>query len=123
MGGLAQASVAERRSRRTRENGVERIRGGGFVKISTSEIRAIVDVLCRHLEATGRTELEIHRDFYWSVPNEAEVPDDPGELTVGSLADEWEWLKGMVADEDKALGYGFVWLGAVLREVGRETVH
>ena len=91
------------------------------MKISTSEIRAIVDVLCRHLEATGRTELEIHRDFYWSVPNEAEVPDDPGELTVGSLADEWEWLKGMVADEEKAVGYGFVWLGAVLREVGREN--
>jgi hypothetical protein len=55
------------------------------------------------------------------VPNEAEVPDDPGELTVGSLSDEWEWLKGMVADEEKAVGYGFVWLGAVLREVGREN--
>ena len=90
------------------------------MKICTSELRAAMDALCQYLEATGRSELEIRRDFYWCVPEEAVPPDLPVELGVGSITEEWPTLKAIGMGTEDPFGYGFVWLAAVLREVGRE---
>ena len=43
--------------------------------VTTSQIRTIVDVLCRHLESTGRSHLTLRRELYWSVPQGPEPPD------------------------------------------------
>jgi len=38
------------------------------VKIQLSELQQAANVLFDHVERTGRTEIEVTDDFYWSIP-------------------------------------------------------
>jgi hypothetical protein len=44
------------------------------------------------------------------------------EFAIGQVSESWSYLREMLDDQSKTLGYGFVWLAEVLRVVGAENV-
>jgi hypothetical protein len=94
------------------------------VKISTAELRVSVLAFLRHLEETGQSEFDITEEFYWdiSVDRRYSPYEEPKELTIGQLSDDWVEVKRMVDGSSDILGYGLVWLASVLRRVGEKAV-
>ncbi|MFJ4092775.1 hypothetical protein ACIPYS_14420 [Kitasatospora sp. NPDC089913] len=94
------------------------------VRIPLAELRRVLDVLVRRAEAQASEGRIAVADPYWSVPT-AEAADlygGPPQLTLGMTSEAWEQLRRMAEDESRTVGYGFVWLGDVLRAVGAEVV-
>ncbi len=94
------------------------------MKVSTEELRRAALELLRHIEESGQTEFEIAEDFYWEVPADKRYApyEEPGELTVGQLSDDWSEVAQMIRGSRELVGYGLVWLAAVLRRVGEKAV-
>ncbi len=95
------------------------------MKITVAELQEITDRLFAHLRDTEREEVEIPEDYYWMIP-QGDVYDptrDPTDLTIGQLSDDWTELIAILREDRPAIGYGFVWLSAILRIVGEKTVY
>jgi hypothetical protein len=48
--------------------------------------------------------------------------DEPKTLTMGQLSDDWLEVAQMTMGNRETVGYGLVWLAAVLRRVGEKTI-
>ncbi len=63
------------------------------MKIQLSDLRRATDALFDYLERTGRTEIDLTEDFYWSIPEKrlysVYSPPPESELTMGQLSDDW----------------------------------
>ena len=94
------------------------------MKVSTDELRSAALVLLRHLDESGQKEFEIAEDFYWDVPAEKRYSpyDEPKELTIGQLSDDWSEVARMAGGNREPVAYGLVWLAAVLRRVGEKAI-
>jgi hypothetical protein len=94
------------------------------MKIKISELRTAANRLFDHLERSGHDELEVDRDFYWSIPDEKlySVYEEPSGFTVGQLSDDWKELKQISSGQRQPIGYALVWLSSVLRFVGTKIV-
>nr|BFD94189.1 hypothetical protein KitaXyl93_55490 [Kitasatospora sp. Xyl93] len=95
------------------------------VQISLERLRAALDVLVRHVAArVPAGEVAIEQDAFWSVPvaSMADVYSAPPELTIGMVSESWSQVEAMIDDEEKAVGYGLVWLADVLRAIGAKVV-
>lgn len=96
------------------------------MKIQLSELRRAANALFDHLEQTGRTELEVTEDFYWSIPEKqlysVYAPPPESELTVGQLSDDWREVVKIASGQRPPLAYGLVWLSSLLRIVGSKLV-
>jgi hypothetical protein len=94
------------------------------MKIKISELRAAANRLFDHLERSGHAELEVDRDFYWSIPDEKlySVYEEPSGFTVGQLSDDWKELQRISSGQRQPIGYALVWLSSVLRFVGTKIV-
>lgn len=94
------------------------------MKVRTADLRQAVLGLLQHLENTGQRELEIEEDLYWDIPaSKRYLPyQEPDELTLGQLSDDWSEVSQMIAGERELVAYGLVWLSAVLRRVGEKAV-
>lgn len=93
------------------------------MKISTSELREIFEVLIEHLEERSCSEVELDWDYYWDIP-EDELYDPyntPENLDLGQLSEDWQKLQEVASEKLPPVGYGLTWLGAVLRAIGQKT--
>jgi len=94
------------------------------MKVSTDELRGAALALLRHLDESGQKEFEIDEDFYWDVPADKRYSpyDEPKELTIGQLSDDWSEVALMTHGSRETVAYGLVWLAAVLRRVGEKAI-
>jgi hypothetical protein len=96
------------------------------VKIQLSELRHATNVLFDHLERTGRTEIDVAEDFYWSIPEKhlysVYTPPPESDLTMGQLSDDWSELAKIASGERPPLAYALVWLSSLLRCIGTKLV-
>ncbi len=96
------------------------------MKIQLSELRQATTVLFDHLERTGRTEIEVTEDFYWSIPEKllysVDSPPPESELTMGQLSDDWNELTKIASGKSPPLAYALVWLSSLLRFIGTKLV-
>jgi len=92
--------------------------------ITIADLRQIADLLLAHLEQSGRDTVEIDKDYYWSVlPERRYDPyNQPVEFSMGQLTDDWAELQAMLKGQKQPLGYGLVWLAAIMQAVGEECV-
>lgn len=93
------------------------------VRVSVDQLRQVFDLLMRHV-AGSESDLGVSRDYFWSIPSPGkyDVYNEPGELTIGQVSESWANLQGMLEDESKTLGFGFVWLAEVLSAIGDDAV-
>jgi hypothetical protein len=94
------------------------------MKITTSALMRATEILCQHLEQSGHKEVDLPGLYYWAIPKEHEYNsyEEPSDFTIGSLEDDWTEINKMIENPDRAIGYGFVWLGALFRAVGQKVV-
>jgi hypothetical protein len=96
------------------------------VKIQLSDLRRVANALFDYLEQTGRTEIEVTEDFYWSIPEKHlySVYTAPleSDLTMGQLSDDWKELTKIAVGKSPPLAYALVWLSSLLRFIGTKLV-
>jgi hypothetical protein len=94
------------------------------MRVSTEELRRAALLLLQHLDQNGQSEFEIAEDFYWDVPESARYApySEPNETTIGQLSDDWSEVKKILDGHREPLGYGLVWLSAVLRRIGETSI-
>lgn len=90
--------------------------------IKISALRETLDILLNHVEQSGQSEISIAHDFYWNVRSDAlyDRYDEPANLDVGQLTEDWERLQKIRMSENPPVADGLVWLAAILRAVGDE---
>ena len=95
-----------------------------MTRIAVEQLKAAAEMLLSHLQESGLKTIEIAEDFYWDVPtdNRYDQYEKPTQHTVGQLSDDVSELQQMLAGDTPVLGYGLVWLAAVLRRVGETSV-
>ena len=90
------------------------------MEVDLRELRQVFEQLLQLWEQGAETTISIPADFYWHIPKELKynVYEEPHDLTIGQLTDDWEELKGVLNGERPPVRYAMVWLAAVLRAVG-----
>ena len=92
------------------------------MRIQISELRRATTVLFDHLERSGRTEIEVTEDFYWSIPEKhlysAYTAPTESELTMGQLSDDWNEVAKIASGQRPPIAYALVWLSSLLRFIG-----
>lgn len=91
------------------------------MKINLRDVKTITNRLLDHLiETRGLEQVEVEKSFYWSVPAEDryEVEKDPGQLDVGDVRDDWEFVSTLLDDENQPVAYQLTELAPVLQCLG-----
>jgi hypothetical protein len=96
------------------------------LKIPLGHLRQAANVLFDHLEQTGRTEIDVTEDFYWSIPEKhlysVYTAPPETELTMGQLSDDWAELTKIASGQRPPAAYALVWLSSLLRFIGARLV-
>lgn len=94
------------------------------MRISTHDLRAIVEKLLSHMDANGHSDIEISADYYWDVPQAVRYDcyQEPTKFDLGQLSDDWAELKKIQDGEADPISYALVWLSSILRRVGETSV-
>ncbi|MCK4764119.1 MAG: hypothetical protein KAW12_18110 [Candidatus Aminicenantes bacterium] len=92
------------------------------MKIKVSDLKKLSSIVLKHLEKNGEKEIELSSDYYWYIPKEQlyDLDNDPDELLMGQLYDDWENLNMILKREDEPLGYALVWLSSIFRFIGEK---
>lgn len=92
--------------------------------IKTKQLRRAANLLLDHLEQNGVREIRIEEEHYWSVPEASryDAYAEPTEHTLGQLSDDWAEVSAMLAASKPPIGYGLVWLAAILRRAGETSI-
>lgn len=92
--------------------------------VSVADLRKVTNCLFDHLDSIGISEVDIPGDFYWDIPKQErrDVYKDPTGLTTGQFSDDWHELQMILSGEGEPIAFAFVWLSALLREIGDEIV-
>ena len=94
------------------------------MKVKVRDLQLVAEQLFAHLEAGGVEEIELPCDYYWNVPDEAlcKVYEHPKELSIGQLSEDLRQLSRIQNGEASPVGYALVWLAAVLKCVGAQSI-
>jgi hypothetical protein len=94
------------------------------VDIDLQTLEAATGRLFSHLKETGHESIHLSSDYYWSIPAVAlyNPYHQPTELTLGQLSSDMAEIKAIATGEKAPLGFACVWLAAVFRAVGENTV-
>ena len=94
------------------------------MRLNTSDLRVLSDRLLSHLEQNGHSVVEVSIDYYWNIPEEQRYnpAEEPTELDIGQLEDDWLELQKIAQGENEPIGYALVWLAAILQAIGETQV-
>ncbi len=94
------------------------------MEVTIFQLRAIAEKLFSHFENLGYDSVEITEDYYWNIPEEQkyDVLNDPKDLDVGQLTDDWEFLQSVLEEDRDPINYDLVWLGKILEVIGEKAV-
>ena len=92
--------------------------------VTIDELRNAANVLFDHLDRTGRSSIEIEKDYYWSISDldAYDMSSQPATLNIGQLSDDWAEVLAISKGEKDAIGYGLVWFASVLRAAGEQAI-
>lgn len=85
--------------------------------IQTKDLRRILDAVFENIEnSLGIKEICLKEDMYWAVPYDKkyDVPNEPGELMLGQLFDDWDLLRHVREDESLATPMNLMHLAPIL---------
>lgn len=94
------------------------------MRIKLDDLRRVSGILFDHLERAGITEVEVDKDYYWSIPEEKlySVYEEPSNLTVGQLSHDLDELAKINAGSKEPIAFALTWLASVLRFVGAKVI-
>jgi hypothetical protein len=89
--------------------------------INLRELQQATNRLFDHIIKTrGVESIELRQNFYWSTPTEQfyDVKNDPKQLDVGSLYDDWEFVQSLTRDETEPVAFQLTEVAPLLRYIG-----
>jgi hypothetical protein len=93
--------------------------------VKVTQLRAASRLIFDHLEEMGYDTVEVTKDYYWDImPPERYDPyvNPADQLVLGQLTSDWAELESLLSGETDPLGYGLVWLSAILRAIGDQVM-
>jgi hypothetical protein len=95
-----------------------------MIEVSTADLRRATTLLLDYLDQNGHCTIRVDHDYYSEIldADRFNLGAQPNELGVGSLCEDIEDLRRILARETEPLGYGLVWLAAILDAIGRQVV-
>ncbi len=93
------------------------------MNVELVKLREITNRLFKHLEDAGYSSVKISEASYWSIPKDElyDPYNEPSELTLGVLEEDWEQLEKILNESDDPVAYAFVWLSGILRKIGEDV--
>ncbi len=94
------------------------------MEIALSELKAVFLKEIDHLEKLGYEKVDIPVEYYWNIPQEVRYDpyQEPKQLTLGQLSDNWDGLKQILEGERDPVVYDLVWLSTILRAIGEHAL-
>jgi hypothetical protein len=92
------------------------------MEIDIEKLRSITNLIFDHIiEDVKIKQIELRKDYYWDIDTEQlyNMKNDPTELGVGQLYDDWEFLT-KIENRDEAVAYMLTHLAPLLRYIGEE---
>lgn len=92
--------------------------------LDVAELRAVVNSIFLHIENDlGAKEVELTEDYYWNIADEVLYMGDniEGELTVGSLHADLDFLHPLVNDKAQAFPLMLIHVAPLLRFMAMRT--
>ena len=92
------------------------------LKVLQSAVNAVLDHLLEDLGIENVT-IEDEKDSYWDCPYPElhDVSMQPGDLTVGQLSDDFDFVKLVRRGQSADISYNLVHIAPLLRYIG-ETI-
>lgn len=90
--------------------------------IDLRQLRTVTLRLLDHLiETQGIDGVILDRTFYWNVPDDSlfDMSEDPSELNVGSLIDDWGFISGLLDQEEEPVAYQLTEIAPIIRYLGQ----
>jgi hypothetical protein len=91
------------------------------MEIDVVKLKSIIDRLFDHVIKTrGVRRVELGSDLYWDMSEEAlyNVVDQPQELDIGRLSDDWELVAKMLEEGAAPVAYQLTEVAPLLRRLG-----
>ena len=100
---------------------IEHLRDGRPTRIDLRDLQKVINVLFDHIvETRGVKDVELERVFYWTVPLDEQFDLDrrPSTLHVGSLADDWDFVRGNLDENPLPLAYSLTEVAPLVSAIG-----
>lgn len=92
------------------------------MKIEIDVLEEATKAVFKHLKEQKITDLKFDEDFYWNITQEDRYNpyDEPKELTLGQLSDDWLEIKKIASGENETIGFALVWLASLYKIIGEK---
>ncbi|MGN7864701.1 hypothetical protein [Chryseobacterium sp. 22458] len=93
--------------------------------LKVSDIKKIIMHLSDDLNKLDDAEVvELEDDLYWNILDEDIYSpyEKPGDFTMGSLTEDWEFLQKIIIGERQMISYDLYKLASILKYLGKKNV-
>jgi hypothetical protein len=93
------------------------------MEINIDELQLILSQLLSRLKEIKGTDIELNNDFYWDIPSEElyNPYQEPKELTLGKLSDDWQEIKRLTDNQLDAIPYDLKRISNILKALSIEN--
>ena len=90
------------------------------MQIDLAELKQVIDRLFNHImETRGVKSFVFEKEYYWNIPSrDVYEIEEPKELDIGSLSDDWEFLSKLLQSENQPVAYQLTQVAPLLRYLG-----
>ena len=94
------------------------------MSIDIDRLEKATSAIFRHLRDLGINSVDLEKDFYWDIEKEQryEPYQEPTEMNLGQLADNWQEIEKIASGDAQAIGYALVWVAALYRYIGETNL-
>lgn len=94
------------------------------IEIQKEDIKKLLLTLIQKLEVSEISKFSFDKDLYWNISTEElfNIYEEPKELTVGSLKEDWEFLQKVINNDRDALNFDFYKISAILKAISLSTL-
>lgn len=94
-------------------------------ELKKADIRKLIEALINQLDKLNdSTSFTFYNDLYWNITDEElyDPYNDPKELTMGSLIEDWEFLQNILDGKREMIDYDLTKLASLLRFLGKSMI-
>jgi len=95
------------------------------IQLKTSDLKKIISLLILKLDSLDNdSSFIIDKDLYWSIPEEDlyNVYENPNNLTIGSLIEDWNFLQEVISGKREVLDYDINKISILLRYLSDKMI-
>lgn len=94
-------------------------------ELKKTEIKELMGIFLSELEKLNdSTSFAFDNDLYWNITDEElyNPYEDPKELTMGSLIEDWEFLQKVLDGKREIIDYDLYKIASLLRFLGKSMI-